>query len=275
VGREKKYMIVPAEKRKRVVIVGGGCAGLEAARVMDLMGHEVILMEKSDHLGGHLIEAIAPPFKEKTKEAFDWMVRQVKKGHTYIQLNTEPTPEKILDARPDAVILAVGSKYIVPKFKGAEYAMYADEALLHQERPGKNVVIIGGGQIGVETGMTLVENRECNVTIVEMLDGLSYNMDGNARRAMYYRVEQDKIDVHVSHRVKEIKPGTVVCEDAQGEEKTFSADTIVLAIGLRSNHEELQKYMNLGIKMLQIGDCKMVRNIFSCFHEAWHAAFHL
>ncbi len=275
-GQEKKYAIHKAEEKKRVVVVGGGCAGMEAARVADLMGHEVILMEKTDHLGGHLREAVVPPFKNKTGEALEWLERQLKKGGTYIELNVDVTPEKIMDARPDAVIIAVGSKYTLPPFKGKENAIFADEALFCQEKVGKNVVVIGGGLVGVETALTLAENTGANVTIVEMLDGLSYNMDGNARRAMLKRIEADGINVRCSHKVKEIKEGSVVCEDlADQKDVEFPADTIVMAIGLTANNEENAKYDDLGVKTVRIGDCKQARNISKCFHEAWHAVFQL
>ncbi len=275
VGRERRFELKKAEKKKRVVVIGGGCAGMEAARVADRMGHDVTLLEKSDRFGGHLIEAVVPPFKNKTADALKWLIRQVQNSGIKAELNADTSPERIVSLNPDAVILAVGSKYATPPVKGVEHAVYADDALLHQEKTGKNVVVIGGGLVGVETALTLAENRGANVSIVEMLGGLSYNMDGNARRAMLKRIEMDGIRVFCSTTVSEIRHASVVCKGIGEETTEIPSDTTVIAVGLKADSNEVEKYSALGIKTIKIGDCKQARSISKCLYEAWCAAFEL
>ena len=241
----------------------------------NLMGHEVILMEKTDRLGGHLVEASVPPFKAKTKEALGWLIGQIEKSGVSIRLGADTSPDKVLAEMPDAVIVAVGSQYIVPPVTGIENAVFADKALLHQECAGKRVIVIGGGLVGVETAMTLAENRGCKVTIVEMLGGLASNMNDNARTAMLARIETNHIKTLCSHKVTEITKSGVTCQDHNGVETTLEADTIIIATGLSANREETTPYENLGLKTVKIGDCSQARNIYSCFHEAWRTVFQI
>ncbi|MDL2307162.1 FAD-dependent oxidoreductase [Desulfovibrio sp. OttesenSCG-928-C06] len=273
-GQEVKYKMYKVRNPKRVVVVGGGCAGLEAARVADLMGHTVTLMEKSSRFGGHAVEASLPPFKAKTQAFLDWQQAQVAKGRTWIQMGEAATPEMVLAAKPDAVIVAVGSNYTQPPFPGKEKAMFADEALFHPERVGKNVVVIGGGLVGVETALTLRENLGCNVTVVEMMPAVCTNMDGNARRGLLKRVDEHGLTVLTSYKVQEIKDDGILAADCDGKVHEIKADTVVMAVGLTANKAEADKFADLGVKTYFIGDCNgRARSIFYCTHEAWRSVF--
>lgn len=272
-GQERRFQLKKAKRPQKVVIIGGGCAGLEAARVADMMGHRVVLLEKSGCLGGHLNEAVIPPFKDKTRDALTWLIRQVKGGGTQIELNADTSPDKITALQPDIIIVAVGSTYTVPPVMGVAHAIYADEALMHIERVGQHVVVIGGGLVGAETAMTLAESGR-NVVIVEMLDALAVGMDENARAALHARIRGDNIGVLTSHTVKEIRARSLVCSKG-GEEKMLDADTIVIAAGLTANVKDAAQYDHLGIRTVRIGDCIRARNIYSAMHEAWKAALHI
>ncbi len=275
VGRERQYRIRKTHDPKRIVIVGGGCSGLEAARVADLMGHEVILLEKADHLGGHLNEAVLPPHKTKTLAFYGWLMRQVKKGNTSIILNASTSPEEIKALKPGAVFIAVGSTYVVPPLAGKEHAVYADKALFDQDCIGKSAIVIGGGLVGCEVAITLAENKGCNVTIVEMLDDLNQNMDFSARMTMIERIEKDGIKVLCSHKVKEILPDGIVCTGPDGAEQTLKAESVVMALGLKADDSNAAQYENLGIPAVRIGDCQSARTFRYCTEDAWRAVFQL
>jgi len=275
VGRERKYRMRKTGNPKRIVIVGGGCSGLEAARIADLMGHEVILLEKADHLGGHLNEACIPPHKTKTGEYFAWLVGQVRKGRTKIILNACTSSEEIQSMKPDSVFIAVGSKYIVPPFEGKEHAVYADKALFDQDSIGKSVLVIGGGLVGCETALTLAENKGCEVTIIEMLDGLNKSMNPNARKTMIDRIEKDGIKVLCSHKVMKIIPGGAVCAGPDSDEKTIMAESVVIAIGLQADESNAARYEDLGVQAVRIGDCKSAQTFYTCNEDAWRAVFQL
>ena len=143
----------------------------EAARVGGLMGHDVVLLERSGTLGGHMNEAVLPPFKEKTGAYFRWLVRQVEQGTAAVILDADTSPERIRAMKPDLLLIAVGSNYLVPPFPGKEHALYADQVLFDTGKAGNRVVVIGGGLVGCEVALTLAETRGCQVTIVEMLMG--------------------------------------------------------------------------------------------------------
>ena len=275
VGREKKYTIRKTDDPKKIVVIGGGCAGMEAARVADLMGHSVVLLEKDDKLGGHLNEATVPPFKDRTYEALQWQINQLEKGKAAVVLNTDATVQTVMAYKPDVVIVAVGSKYINPKFIGEDKAIFADEALFNQSSVGKRVIVIGGGLVGCETAMTLKENDPGrDVTIVEMLGEVALNLEGfNAKPAILWRLAEDGVKILTSHKVMEIGDGGIVAENDQGKRVELPADTVIIALGLQARTEEAEQFSDLGAKTVKIGDCVQARRIFDCYEEAWRAVF--
>lgn len=273
VGREIKYAIRKTSTPKRIVIIGGGVAGMEAARIADLLGNEVILLEKSDILGGRANEAIIPPFKFKTAEMLQWLIRQVKAGGTKIVLNADTSPEAIRALNPDHLIIAVGSHYFLPTMPGIRYAIPADQALMHQETIGQTAIVIGGGLVGTETALTLVENKHCKVQIVEMSSDLAPGMEPNTRIALKHRLREDNVAVYFNLRVTEILPDGILCEDQHGEKRELHADSVIAAMGLKANEIEAGNYTGMGIPAICIGDCVEARKFYDCFYEAWHAAF--
>lgn len=273
VGREKKFAIRKTAAPKKIVVIGGGVAGMEAARIADLLGNEVVLLEKSGTLGGRAHEAIIPPFKYKTGEMLQWLIRQLQLGKTKIILNADTSVEAVKALEPDHIIIAVGSHYFLPQIDGIELAIGADEALMHQERIGKTAIVIGGGLVGAETAMTLAENVGCQVQMIEMGSDLASEMEPNTRIAMKHRIKEDGIQVHCNYKAVKISSDHVVCKNTDGEESTFTADSVITALGLRANEEEASMYEKIGIPSIRIGDCVEARKFYDCFLEAWHAAF--
>jgi len=291
VGREKMYEIKPAAVPKKVLVIGGGAAGLECARVANLLGHNVTLLERSEKFGGHLCEASAPSFKENTREALNWLIRQIRKSGVRIAIGANASPADVASYNPDAVVLATGSKYVRPDFPGVRLVVPADKALLGLAEIGKKVVVIGGGQAGVETAMHIAERGGHEVVIVEKLPKLSPDMETSAREAMLRRLASDGVRVLASTTVTEIREGSttsifvrevvspleaiteVHVVNADGEDNKLVCNTVITAIGLTPDTAETDRFAALGLHTITIGDANASRNIKSCFEEAWAAAF--
>jgi len=270
VGREKAYAIKKTDNPKNVLIVGGGVAGLEAARVAGLYGHRVTLAEKSDRLGGHYTEATRPEFKSEGAELLRWLIRQVEKSDAEILLNQQVDPLWIRNRNPDAVIVAIGSEYAPLPIDGAENTVNPDIVLNDTNKAGGQAAVIGGGLLGAETALHLAENG-VKVTILEMLPHIASDGDPLSQIAIRNRLDRAGVVMLTSCRVTTVQKGGLNYLDAEGNEKSLAADTIVAAGGLSAKSEEAERFELAAKAVYRIGDCKAGRKIYDCFHEAWHA----
>jgi 2,4-dienoyl-CoA reductase-like NADH-dependent reductase (Old Yellow Enzyme family)/thioredoxin reductase len=266
-GREKEYHIRQTSIPKRIIIAGGGIAGMEAARVADLMGHKVILLEKTGQLGGHLIEGCMPYFKERTTGFLEWLRLQLKKSAVDVRLHTEATPELVQSLAPDAFIIAVGSHYAVPPIPGIALAIHADQALI-EGVDGQRVVVIGGGLVGAETALTLAEKGK-DVTIIEMLPDIVPDHEPGAQAALKLQLGEKNVNIYTSHTVAEITPGSVACEGGL----EAACDVVVNATGLAANAMEAESLSNIVPNTYVIGDCRCARRIYDATGEAWKTIF--
>ncbi len=273
-GRERDYRIVKTTEPKRILIAGGGPAGLETARLASLMGHDVTLYEKTDKLGGHLVEGTVSNFKNKTATLLEWLKTQIKNSNVKIYLNTAVTAELIKKEQPDVLILAVGSTYQKPPILGYEKAIFPDDALLSPQNKDKTIIVIGGGLIGSETALTLAETG-ARVTIVEMLGDIVPEHEPFSQDSIKRRLAKANVQILTGHMVKEILDDGVVCRDSEGRQKRLAAQTVILATGLKPNTEEAEKLKGIVSDTYVIGDCKAARKIYNSFHEAWHTAMNL
>ena len=171
VGHEGEGSITKTDTPKKVIIIGGGISGMEAARVCKLRGHEVTLYEKSDVLGGNLIPAGAHDFKSEINSLNEYYKNQMKLLDIDVRLNTEMTAEKLKEENADAVILALGSRPVIPKIPGIERAVSGEDVLLGREPVGEKIIIVGGGLVGCEIAYGYAKDGK-NVTIIETLDEL-------------------------------------------------------------------------------------------------------
>lgn len=276
-GREAEFKITPAAKKKRVVVIGGGIAGLEAARVAALRGHEVTIIEKDDKLGGHLVEATIPRFKEKTKLLLDWAINQVCQGGVKVQLKTEATPSLIRSLKPEALIVAVGSDFIIPPVPGCDKAcaIVADKVLLGEQAVGDRVVVVGAGLIGCETALYLADELAKRVTIVEMLDEMLVGVSGMVQAALKEKLEEAGVEVYLGWRLDEVTDWGVICSDKARQKHEMEADSVVLATGLGARGEAVDQFRGLAPEVYAIGDCVEARKIYHCFEEAWRAALRI
>lgn len=271
-GMEAESKITPAERGKKVFIIGGGPGGMEAARVAALRGHEVILAEKENHLGGQFHLASLPDGKGEIRGYLDHLSGQLKKLGVKIQLNQEVSPEKVKEMKADVVILAAGGVPRMPGLSGIdrENVFAAWEALAHPEKVGTKVVIIGGGSVGAETAEFLVDQKK-DVVLVEMLPEIAGDAEKVNRKVLLRSLGEKGVRVRVLTQATAILPEGVEVEFG-GRKETLAADTVVLATGTQPNNRLEAAMEALPAEFHKVGDCVKPRKAIDAIHEAFHAA---
>jgi len=276
VGKEKDVKITPASKTKRVLVVGGGPAGITAAYISTLRGHHVTLYEGNNKLGGQLILASAPPHKEEFENARKCLIRQLEKLKVNVNLGKAVTPEIVAKIKPDAVILATGANPLIPKISGIDNknVVTSWDVLSDNVPLGEKVIVIGGGAVGCETAEFIVD-RGRKVTVVEMLADVATDMDPFSRVMLLERLEKSGIDILVNNKVEEITDVSVIAIDNKQQKKTLYADTIVLALGSVSNKSLYEQLKGNVSELYMIGDCVKPRKCLEAVHEGWNVALEM
>ncbi len=255
-----KKMFPAPERRKKVVVVGGGVAGMNAALSAANRGHEVTLYEKSDKLGGQALLSDGMWFKKEMKAYHEWLERQVRKNpNIFVVLNTEATPEMVSDINPDATIVAVGAKQIVPPIPGIEKATMAFDVFGNEDKVGKKVVIIGGGDIGCELSIHLSE-RGHDCTVVELTHFQAGNAELSIRMSILQFMEKDNVTTLLDTKATEITDEGVWVENEEGR-KLIPADTVIVCVGTTPLREERDSFRNVSFDVINIGDCKKASNM--------------
>ena len=264
--QSKKYKIVPAKRKKKVAVIGGGIGGMEAARVLKLRRHDVTLYEKSGELGGVFIAAAAPSFKEKDKELIKWYEKQMKDLEIDIRLNTEVRDFSSLNA--DEIIIATGSKPRKLSVPGAEKAIEACDYLLDKTDVGDRVIVIGGGLTGCEIALDLY-NKGKTPVIVEMKNDLIAAKGVCLANSSYLRdfFELNKVEVHLETAVKEITDTGIKAEDKNGKVFDIKGDSVILSVG----YIPAPAAKKSGRTHL-VGDCETVGNLRTVIWRSWDVA---
>lgn len=273
IGREIEGMeVTPAYKKKKVLIAGAGVAGLEAAVTAAKRGHEVILCDKSDKVGGILKSEQAIPFKHEMYELGLTLERQAIAEGVDIRLNTPVTPEYVEKEAPDALILAVGSTPIVPKLPGidGDNVVVVNNYYLEKEKVGDTVVVLGGGLAGCECAVHLgMEGKK--VHLVEMRDTLA--PDCNIRnRPILMRKVAEYTTAHTGYVGLQITADGVVCRTPDGKEELVPGKSVICAVGQRANRADAEALHWSAPMVREIGDCVRPANITKAVYEGFHAA---
>lgn len=268
-GMERKLELSPTQKKKSVLTIGGGPAGMEAAMVAALRGHQVILWEKTNKLGGNLIPASTPEFKKDIRYLVKFLSTQVVKAGVDIHLGKEATPEAVRAARPDVVIIATGARPLIPEIPGIERDIVASaiDFLMGRREAGQDVAVIGGGMIGCETAVYLAQMGK-KVALVEMLQEIVLDMNFANRTQLLQMLEQSRVDVLRGTRLVEIGERGITTTNKDGQLK-ISADTVVLAVGLKPVTELAQTLKNQVSEVYCVGDCVEARRILNAIWEGF------
>jgi 2-enoate reductase len=271
--RESIDGLKPGNGYKKIVVVGGGVAGMEAARTATLRGYDVTLFEKSNRLGGHLIEAGAHSFKSEVKKLNVWYQRELKELGVDTRMSTEATVEAVKNLHPDAIILATGSVVNQPNIPGLEKSVVSLDAINHPEKIGKKVVVVGGGLVGCEIAMDeAVKGKD--VTVVEALDKiLSAGIPAPTPNAQMIGDIFEKYNVKVltNHKLVEVKDGAVVL-DNNGKKVQVEADTVVSAIGFKPAPSLKPQFESLNVPIYEIGDAVKAATIMNAVWEGYDVA---
>lgn len=264
----------PGSGKKKVVVVGGGVGGMEAARTAALRGYEVKLIEKTGKLGGHLVEAGAHSFKKEVKQLNAWYQRELEALHVPVILNTEATAASLKAEQADVILLATGSVTSVPGIPGMEHTITALDAIDHPEKLGKRIVIAGGGLVGCELAYDEAMQGK-DVTVVEALDDIMGAREpAPLPNKMMIKAEFQARGVRVltGTRVSEIFADGVLVKDAAGKETRLKADTVVNALGFKPVNMLEAELKDCGAEVIAIGDAIAPANILKATADAYRAA---
>lgn len=254
-GYENTRSIQPAAQKKKIAVLGGGPAGLEAARVAALRGHDVTLFEKTTSLGGQLNIACVPPRKEEMRRAAQDLIHAVCNAGVHLCMGQTRTAEQLKDAGFEAVINAVGAHSAAPRVPGIDSVNVADawKVLAGEQQVYGTVAVIGGGMVGCETAEYLAA-RGCKVSVIEMMDKIAAGESVTILPTLLENYKTYGVEQYPSHKVKEFRMDAVVCENKDGAEVTIPCDYIVLAMGARSNEFDAAALEAAGIPVYSIGD---------------------
>lgn len=277
-GNERDYALQPAPNPKRVLVVGGGPGGLEAARVAALRGHKVTIMERKAQLGGNLRVASLTPGKTEFQSWFgDWLERQCKKASVRIESNKEVTVEVVKELNPDAVIIAIGATPLIPPIAGINkhHVVLAADVLTGKTSVGKKVIVLGGGDVGLGTADFIADKGLAeNITvIVRRPEIVGAGMAPlNVSYILSVILLNAGVKIITGWDTEEITDEGIVATDGERNRHSFKADTVVIARGYMPNTALYEALKGKVPELYRIGDCVKARTILDAVHEAAYVA---
>lgn len=273
IGREIEGIdIFPSAEKKKVLVAGGGPGGLYAAYTAARRGHQVILCEKEEEVGGILRSEIAIPFKYEMYKLGETYKKLALKAGVEIRLNTEVNEEYVKKEKPDALIIAVGSRPYVPNIPGinGENVIIVNDYYKEKEKVKEKVIVLGGGIAGCECAIHLGQEGK-KVTLIEMGEEIARDANKRYKPLLLEEVKKYAI-VYTGYKGTEIKLDGIICKDKNNEEKFISGKTIICALGQRSREEITKKLEMLVPFTSVIGDAAKVSTITNAVYLGYHAA---
>ncbi len=279
VNRERETELLPAEKPRRIVVAGGGPAGMEAAWVAAARGHQVILCEGSSRLGGQGNLASVPPGREEWAEMVRYLRREVERNSVEVRLETTVTPDLVEELAPDAVVVATGARQLEPSIEGVDgpNVVYAWQVLEGGAETGESVIVVGGGAVGLETA-TLLAERGRRVMLLELLAKCGADVGVSTRWTLVKDAVEAGVEIAESCRVSKITDRGVSAE-RDGEPREYLADTVVIAVGSVPKDDLAAALRDSGLgerlEIRVIGDCVRPRKAYDAIHEGFEAGLTL
>ena len=265
----------PAQPGMRIAVIGGGPAGMKTAMDLCDRGHKVTLYEAEDHLGGAIYHADFVPFKWTLRDFKQYLIHQVEKRPIDVKLNTRATPEMVQAEGFDMVISALGASPAKPPIPGLDkpHVMVATESMIHPETVGHNVVVIGGGEVGVEAGMNLAQ-KDHEVTVLEMTHMLAPESTAIHYYSMFKDAWEKLPGFHsvVKATVTAVEDDRVTYLDAEGVEHAIPCDSVVISLGMRAKTDEALAFSNTADRFAIIGDCKKPATVQQAMRQAYAVA---
>jgi 2,4-dienoyl-CoA reductase-like NADH-dependent reductase (Old Yellow Enzyme family)/thioredoxin reductase len=268
VGREREMRIHPARRPKRVCVIGGGPAGMEAARTLALRNHRVTLIEQERELGGLLRFASVPEFKTELRSYMNYLKTQAEKSGVELLLDCRATVDLIRELKAEAVILAAGSRMVLPDLPGTENPIVGTPLTLLSGKfnPGDRVLVAGGGAMGCEVALHLSSLGK-KVCLVEMLPHLAVDLENRSRSALLQLLKEKGVEIRTDRKVVSIEPDRVLLSGPGGRAEEVPSDSVILALGLKPNQELVQPLKENFRECHMIGDCLEPRRIYQAVHE--------
>jgi len=270
-GREEEpeFQSQPAATKRKIVVVGGGPAGIEAACVAAQRGHQVVLYEEKDRLGGQLFPASVAPYKSDIQYLTDYLIAQVSKSGIEVRLNSRFTAQSAEEDQPDVVILATGSTPLIPEIPGVDgdNVVTALDVLTGKKQVGDSAVIIGGGMIGCEVAEFLAQQGK-KVTILETQKRIGQDINAINRWRVIQRLTQAGVSQETRTQAEEITTSGIR-GNKEGISQSYPADTVVLAVGMVPNRELLTELEGKVPSIHIIGDCSVPRKIGEAIEEGF------
>lgn len=269
-GRAHSFDMAPVTNPKRLVVVGGGVSGCEAAIYAAMRGHKVTILEKSDRLGGRWVAAAIPPGKSDYTSFLNWQGAMLNKYEVEVRLNTVADADLLKALSPDEVILAGGAADFLPPIKGIDRdnVVLAQDVLRSRSQVKGNVVVIGGGLVGAETADYISSCFGNKVSVVEMLPAICSDGEPAPTKIIMQRFKANGVDVYTNARVSEISE-TYVEFEMNGEIKRVAYDTVVMATGVAPTNELFDELSRSGLKITRTGDSASGKNGLQNIREAF------